>query len=132
MRERWLQISLWIAQVLLAFAFGAAGYLKTVTPIPELTTMMGWPGDFPAWFTRFIGVAEVAGAVGMILPAATRILPWLTPLAASGFAVVQVAAIGLHATRGETAMTLPINVLLLTLSLYVLWGRWRRLPIAPR
>ena len=68
----------------------------------------------------------------MILPAATRILPWLTPLAAAGFAVVQIAAIALHATCGEIAMTLPINLLLRGLSLYVLWGRWRRLPIAPR
>jgi uncharacterized membrane protein YphA (DoxX/SURF4 family) len=132
MRGRRLQISLWVAQVLLAFAFGSAGFLKTVTPIPELTTMMGWPADFPSWFVRFIGIAELAGAVAMIVPAALRILPWLTPVAAAGFAVVQAAAIVLHATRGETAMTLPINLLLLALSLFVLWGRRKRLPIAPR
>jgi uncharacterized membrane protein YphA (DoxX/SURF4 family) len=132
MRGRWLQISLWVAQVLLAVAFGSAGFLKTVTPIADLTTMMGWPGDFPAWFTRFLGIAELAGAVAMILPPALRILPWLTPLAAAGFAIVQVAAIVLHATRGETAMTLPANAVLLALSLFVLWGRWKRLPVSSR
>jgi membrane protein DedA with SNARE-associated domain len=68
----------------------------------------------------------------MILPAATRILPWLTPLAALGFALIQVLAIVVHANLGETAMTLPINLVLLALSLFVLWGRWRKAPISPR
>ena len=75
---------------------------------------------------------ELAGALGMILPAATRILPWLTPLAALGFAVIQVLAIGTHALLGETAQTLPINLVLLALSLFVAWGRMRKAPILPR
>jgi hypothetical protein len=84
------------------------------------------------WFIRFIGLCELAGAIGIILPAATRILPFLTPLAALGFVTIQVLAIGFHAIRGETAMSWPINALLLGLSLFVLWGRTRKLPIQPR
>ena len=81
---------------------------------------------------RFIGFVELAGALGMILPALTRILPFLTPLAALGFAVIQVLAIGTHASLGETASTLPMNLVLLTLSLFGAWGRWKKSPIAPR
>ena len=62
----------------------------------------------PEWLVRFIGVVEFLGALGMILPALTRILPWLTPLAALGFAVIQVLAIGTHAALGEIAMTLRL------------------------
>lgn len=68
----------------------------------------------------------------MILPAASRVLPWLTPLAAAGFAVIQLLAIPFHVTRGELAMTWPANLMLLSLSLFVLWGRWKAAPIALR
>jgi hypothetical protein len=130
--RNWWSIALWVVQVLLAFLYAFAGYTKLFTPIPDLAAMMAWAPTMPEWLVRFIGLAEIAGALGMILPAATRILPWLTPLAALGFTVIQILAIGLHALRGETAMTLPFNALLLALSLFVLWGRWRKAPIAPR
>jgi uncharacterized membrane protein YphA (DoxX/SURF4 family) len=130
-RNGW-NIGLWVAQLLLAVLFGWAGYTKLFTPIADLAPMMAWAPEFPEWLVRFIGAAEIAGALGMILPAATRILPFLTPLAALGFAVIQVLAIGLHFTRGETAMTLPLNLAILALSLLVLWGRGRKAPIAPR
>ncbi len=130
--NRALHISLWIAQVLLAVAYGGAGFLKTFTPLPDLATSMAWVAELPGWLVRFIGIAELAGAAGMILPAATRILPGLTPLAALGFVAVQALAIPFHAMRGELGMSLPANLLLLGLSLVVLWGRWRRLPIGRR
>ena len=130
--RNWWSIGLWVVQVLLALAFGAAGVMKAFTPIVDISTQMAWVAATPDWLVRFIGFAEIAGALGMILPAATRILPWLTPLAALGLTVIQVLAIGLHATRGETAMTLPVNLVLLALSLFVAWGRWRKAPIAPR
>ena len=130
--RNWWSIGFWVAQILLALFYGFAGYTKLVTPIPDLAAMMAWAPTFPEWLVRFIGIAEIAGAIGIILPAATRILPWLTPLAALGFAVIQVLAIGLHAMRGETAMTLPVNIVVLALSLFVVWGRWRKVPISPR
>jgi putative oxidoreductase len=131
--RNWWTIALWGAQVLLAVFFGMAGFMKLTQPIATLGAMgMGFVLDYPEALTRFIGIAEVLGALGMILPAATRILPWLTPLAALGFATIQVLAIGVHAMRGETLTTLPVNLLLLALALFVLWGRWRKSPIASR
>ena len=115
---------LWIAQGLLAFAFGFAGIIKTVWPIDRLAKMMKWPGDIPSWMTRFIGIAEGAAAVAMVLPIALDILPWLTPLAAAGLVIIQVLAIGFHARRGEVFQALPANLVLLGLSLFVLIGRF--------
>lgn len=128
----WWAVSLWGAQILLALAFGAAGVMKLTQPIEALGAMMHWVTVSPDWLVRFIGFVEIAGALGMILPALTRILPFLTPLAALGFAVIQVLAIGTHASLGETGQTLPINLVLLALSVFVAWFRWKKAPIAPR
>jgi uncharacterized membrane protein YphA (DoxX/SURF4 family) len=130
--RNWWSIGLWVAQVLLALVFGAAGVMKLMTPIADLATMMNWVAVSPEALVRFIGLVELAGALGMILPALTRILPFLTPLAALGFAIIQVLAIGTHASLGETGSTLPMNLVLLALALFVAWGRWKKAPIAPR
>jgi hypothetical protein len=84
--------------------------------------MMGWAPEMPR-LTRFIGVMEILGALGMLLPIPTNILPWLTPLAAIGFVVIQILAIGLHLRRGE-ARVLPMNIVILALSIFVVWGRF--------
>ena len=130
--RNWWNIGLWVAQVLLALAFGAAGVMKLFQPIEALGAMMTWVTVTPDLLVRFIGFVELAGALGMILPAITHILPFLTPLAALGFAIIQVLAIGVHASLGETAMSLPMNLVLLALSLFVAWGRFRKAPISPR
>ncbi len=127
------QIGFWAAQVLLALFYGFIGFMKVTTAPAVLSTMgVAWAADVPLWLLRFIGVAELAGAVGLILPALTRILPVLTPLAATGLATLQILAIVFHATRGETAMTLPLNIVLLVLALFVMWGRFRKAPIRSR
>lgn len=131
-KRNWMHIGLWVAQVLLAVAYGMAGMMKLVMPLPELATQMSFVADSPALLVRFIGFVEVAGAIGMILPAIMRILPRLTPLAAAGFSIIQVLAIGVHAAYGETGQTLPVDLILLALSLFVLWGRWKKAPILPR
>ena len=130
-RNGWT-IGLWAAQVLLALFYLYAGYNKLTQPIDALAAMnMGFVLFVPEWLTRFIGLAEVLGAAGLILPAATRILPRLTPLAALGLSTIQVLAILLHASRGEFTV-LPLNFVLLALSLFVLWGRERKAPITAR
>lgn len=130
-RNGWT-IGLWAVQVLLALFYLYAGYNKLTQPIDALAAMnMGFVLFVPEWLTRFIGLAEVLGAAGLILPAATRILPRLTPLAALGLSTIQVLAILLHASRGEF-MVLPLNLVLLALSLFVLWGRERKAPISAR
>jgi len=132
-KTRWskLNIGLWVAQGLLALAYLAAGAMKTFTPIDTLVQSLPYAGDMPN-LVRFIGVMEILGAIGLILPSLTRILPKLTAAAAIGLSVVQLCAIVFHAMRGETAMTLPVNLLLLGMSLFILWGRIKARPIAPR
>jgi len=131
-RSAGLNIALWIAQVGLLFMFGSAGYVKLFLPMDTLSEMMAWTSQVPEWLPRMIGVFELLGAAGVILPALTRILPFLTPLAALGFVAIQILAIGFHATRGETAQTLVLNVILLVVSAFVVWGRWKLVPIASR
>jgi putative oxidoreductase len=124
-------ISLWVVQVLLAFAFGMAGVMKTTTPIAELAAKMVWPGVVPEAMVRFIGVSEFAGALGLVLPAATRIKPSLTALAGAALALVMVLAAGFHVMRAEW-FALPINLTLGALAAFVAWGRFKKAPIAAR
>lgn len=129
---RW-RIGLWGAQIFLALFFGSIGILK-LTSAPEALVSIGaaWAADVPLALLRFVGASELAGAFGVILPALTRILPILTPLAAAGLATIQILAIGLHAMRGELLAVLPINLVLLAISLFVVWGRIRKAPIRQR
>ncbi|OAF17151.1 DoxX family protein [Bradyrhizobium neotropicale] len=128
---RALRIGLWIAQILISFVFISAGLVKLLTPIPQLAAMMPWAGEYSETFVRFVAVVDLAGGIGILLPALTRILPRLTVLAALGCAVLQVLALVFHISRGEAPVT-PLNVVLLALALFVLWGRNGKAPIAPR
>lgn len=126
-----MKYALWIVQILLALAFLTAGWMKLTMPIEQLAQSMVWPGDIPAGLVRFIGLAELAGALGLVLPALTRIQPQLTPLAGAGLALVQFLAIGFHLTRGEFSY-LGINIVLLALAAFAAYGRWKLVPITPR
>ena len=125
-----MNAALWIVQVLLALLFGFAGAMKTFTPIDQLAEQMPGAAD-QVGLIRFIGISELLGAIGLILPAATRIKPGLTPVAAAGLAVIMVLAAGLHAMRSEWSSIL-INVAIFALAAFVVWGRTKRDPIAPR
>jgi len=130
-RGRGLHIALWVAQVILAVMFGMAGFIKTTQPIDQLAKNIPWSVVVGLPLTRFIGVSELAGAVGVILPAATRILPRLTPIAASALTLVMVLALGYHVTHGEFQM-LPLPLGLGCLAAFVAWGRFMKAPIAAR
>ena len=130
--NKW-NVAFWVVQVLLALLYLAAGTAKLTMPIGDLAAAgMGFVTSLPEALTRLIGILEILGAIGIILPAATRIQPWLTPLAAAGLALVQVGAIITHALRGETATTLPLNLVLLALALFVVWGRTKKVQISAR
>ena len=129
--KKGLHIGLWAVQGLLALAFLGAGVTKVSQPIAELAQQMAWAGYTPAALVRFIGAVEVLGALGLILPAATRVLPILTPLAAAGLTTVMVLAAGTHLTHGEAPMIVP-NVMLGALSALVAWGRFQKAPISAR
>ena len=125
-----LRAGLWVAQVLLALAFGAAGAMKLAVPIAEIAKNMPWVADMPG-LVRFIGASEVAGALGMLLPSLTRIAPKLTPLAAVGLLTIMVLAAAFHASRGEYG-EIPVNAVLGGIAAFVAWGRFRAAPISPR
>ena len=121
-----MKYALWIVQVLLALAFFAAGAMKLTQPIDALAAQLAWPGDVPEGLVRFIGAAEVLGAIGLIVPAATRILPWFTPLAALGLGLIMVLATVFHITRGEF-IAVPVTLVQLALATFVVYGRRRSL-----
>lgn len=124
-----MNIALWVLQILLALVFLVAGVPKATQPIPTLSKRIPWTKEAPEWFVRFIGVAEILGAVGLILPALTGILPWLTIAAAIGLALAMVSAIIFHFMRGEAKHNVAPIVLLLLL-LFVTYGRIALAPLA--
>jgi len=125
-------IGLWVAQILLAAMFLMAGATKLMSGSAELVAMgMGWAENAPFLLIKFIGLAEVAGGLGLILPAATRIMPHLTKWAAAGLFVIMVLAAGVHIVRGEFEVV-PVNLVLFALAAFVIWGRTNKAPIAPR
>ena len=123
-----MNIVLWIVQILLALAFAMAGVMKTTQPIEKLATNMGWVKDFTAQIVRLIGTLELLAAIGLILPAVTGILPWLTPVAAIGLVLTMVGAMLTHVRRGEFP-GLGVNVILLLLALFVAYGRFAVAPL---
>ena len=124
-------IALWVAQLLLAAAYAMFGSMKATQPLDQLAAMMTWIPDFPAWFVRTLGVVEVLGAIGLILPALTRIQPRLTVIAALCILVHQFIAVVLHLSKGETGV-LGLNFVLIALAAFIFWGRRKKAVIAPR
>jgi uncharacterized membrane protein YphA (DoxX/SURF4 family) len=118
-----MNIALWIIQGLLAALFLFAGGMKLVMPIEEMTKQIAMPG----LFLRFIGVAEVFGAIGLIIPGLTRIQPGLTPLAAAGLVLIMIGATVTILATGDIATALmPLAVGIL--AAFVAYGRWRLAP----
>ncbi len=118
-----MNISLWIIQSLLAALFAFAGGMKLITPIEEMTKQIAMPG----WFLRFIGVAEVLGAIGLILPWLLKVRPELTPLAAAGLTVIMIGATVVTLITGDIPAALMPLVTGMLCAL-VAYGRWRLTP----
>lgn len=115
-----MKIALWTVQILLALVFFASGFMKLfafdqfVASAPALTDQRG--------LVTFIGIAEVAGALGLILPALTKIYPILTTWAAVGLSTIMVLATGFHLYRGEVSHAV-VTIILLALAAFVVFGR---------
>ena len=116
-------IALWVAQVLLAVAFLGAGATKLSQPKEKLAKNIAWVEDFSQPAVRLIGAVEVLGPIGVVLPALTGILPWLTPLAALGLVLLMVGAALTHLRRKEYG-NVAINAVLLVLAAFVAYGRF--------
>ncbi|MEV4861637.1 DoxX family protein [Streptomyces ossamyceticus] len=118
-----MNIFLWIVQAVLAVMFAMAGVMKTTQPKDKLVENLPWVADFSAGTVRFIGIVECAGALGLILPAATGIATVLTPLAAVGLGIAMLLAATYHA-RKKVFPAIGLNAVLLILAVLVAWGRF--------
>ena len=117
-----MMAALWVAQVALALLFVGAGGLKGFGSAATLRARFATFGPIPLWQVRLIGIAELLGGLGALLPSATGVLPWLAPLAAGGLVLMMAAAGGAHFARGEQSR-LPVNALLLVVAAFVTYGR---------
>ena len=123
-RERsTMNVALWIVQGLLAALFLFAGGAKLVLPLDQMTGPVALPG----WFLRFLGVAEVLGALGLVLPGLLRIRPGLIPLAAAGLVIIMIGATIVMWAGGMVAVAL-MNLVVTLLAAFVAYGRWRLAP----
>lgn len=124
-----MNILLWIIQCLLALLFIFSGAMKFVMSVEQMNEQA--PVVLPGLFIHFIGVCEILGGIGLILPSLLRIKPGLTPLAATGLAII---------TAGATVITLMgpmkgaamIPFVTCLLCIFVAWGRWRIAPVRSR
>jgi uncharacterized membrane protein YphA (DoxX/SURF4 family) len=122
-----MNYALWSAQAILAVVFLVTGSLKLTQPIGKLAKSMEWVKSTPTALVRLLGRLEVLGALGLILPTLTGILPWLTPLAAVGMMIVMLGASAHHASRHEY-QKLGFTIVLFLLAAFVAYGRFFILP----
>jgi hypothetical protein len=122
-----LNIVLWVVQVLLALLFLWGGAMKLVLPLEKLAGPVALPG----LFLRFIGVVEVLGGLGLLLPGLFRIRTGLTPLAAAGLVILMIGAVGITLAGDGGAMAL-IPAVTGLLAAFVAYGRWRLAPLRSR
>jgi uncharacterized membrane protein YphA (DoxX/SURF4 family) len=113
-----MNVVIWIVQIVLGLAFILAGFMKSTQPREKLSAQMTWVEDYSGQQVKLIGIVEVLGGLGLILPAWTGIAPILTPLAATGLAIVMVLAAVVHVRRKETNRT-PVNAVLFALAVFV-------------
>lgn len=123
-----MNIVFWILQVLLAVVFLMAGFMKVSQSKDEIKEKggerMAWVDDISARNLKLIGILEVLAGIGLILPQLTGILPWLTPLAAVGLVLTMIGAITLHIRRGDGAKAIGLNIVLLLMAAFVVYGRF--------
>lgn len=123
-----LNITLWVLQGLLALAFFAHGWLYLRPPAAMIEQMNA---AIDPSFRIFIGAAEVLAAIGLIVPAITRVMPWLVPVAAGGLMFVMISATVFHVARSEMSSA-AITAVLLILAAFVAYARWKVRPIVSR
>jgi uncharacterized membrane protein YphA (DoxX/SURF4 family) len=122
---RKLNVVLWVLQALLAMLFMFSGVMKFIMPVAEMTKQI----PFPGWFLHFIGVAEILGAIGLVLPGILRIRTGLTPLAAAALVVIMIGATAVNLKTGQRPAALT-TVILGLLLVFVAYDRRRMAPRA--
>lgn len=117
---------LWILQILMAGLFLMAGTMKLITPLELMAKEMTWINDYPSFIPRFIGLTEVLGGLGLILPWLLKIMPKLTVWAAYGLALIMVFALALHVVQGQWNNSVSVALFLVAL-LFVASSRKKQL-----
>jgi uncharacterized membrane protein YphA (DoxX/SURF4 family) len=120
-----MNVALWIVQVLLAALFLFAGGSKFIMSVEEMTKQMP---SLPGWFLHFIGVAEILGALGLVLPGLLHVKPGLTPLAAAGLVIIMIGAVALTLMMGDVTTAL-FSLVVGILAGFVAYGRWKLAPM---
>ena len=123
-----MNVALWILQGFLALAYLAAGLMKVTRSKEQITKLMRWAEDFSPSIIKAIGLVEILGALGLILPALTAILPWLTPLAGVCLALDMLMASLVH-VRLKEYPAVGMTVVLLVLAVFVAYGRFFIRPV---
>jgi uncharacterized membrane protein YphA (DoxX/SURF4 family) len=119
-----MNIALWIAQIILAIVFAIAGVTKLSKTRAEVAKKLGeWANDFSEKQIKLIGTVELLGALGLILPQWTGVLPIVTPIAAIGLILTMIGATMTHLRRKEFS-DVPMTVILLALAVFVAYGRF--------
>ncbi len=127
-----MNAALWIVQFVLCLAFLGTGSMTLIRPIAEMAEDgLLFVNYFPLWFVRFVGLAEIAGAIGLMLPSLTRCQPRLTPIAAWALAFLMAGALGFYICIGKVSGSVPA-VVVGVLSAFVGWGRGIKKPIVAR
>jgi uncharacterized membrane protein len=118
-----MNILLWIIQGILSAIFLLAGITKSTTPAKKLKVGFPWTNDYSIQTVRLIGIAELLGAVGLIVPCLTGITPILTPLAAAALGLIMILAASYHGRKKEYKAVV-VNVFWLLLTAFVACGRF--------
>ena len=126
-----LNIALWVAQAIFGLMIIMAGAAKAMQSIEALAESMPWVTTVSAGLVKFIGISELLGGIGLLLPSILRIKPELTVWAAYGLALVMVLAGGFHASRGEYS-AIGVNVFMMAIAIFIAWGRSKKAPILPK
>ena len=123
-----MNITLWIAQGLLAIMFIMAGLMKATQPIEVLAESLPWVTSTPLGLIRFIGISELLGGLGLLIPSIFRFKPMLTVWAAIGLITVMLFASIFHISRGEFS-AIGMNFIIMAIAFFIAWGRSKKAPI---
>ncbi|MFJ2754074.1 DoxX family protein [Nocardioides sp. NPDC087217] len=118
-----MNIALWIVAGVFGIAYVAGGIVKLTMPYEKYAAKLGWPEDFTPGNVRFMGVVEILGGLGLVLPGLVDIAPVLVPIAASCMALYMAGAITERLRRGEYKELLG-DLLFLAAMVFVAWGRF--------
>jgi putative oxidoreductase len=126
-----MNVILWVAQGILGIMFLMTGIMKITQPIEKLVAMMSWVNHASPVLIRFIGLSELLGGLGILLPSILRIKPNLTVWAAIGLILVMISAVFFHISIGEANM-IGTPIILGLITVFVAWGRTKKAIILPR